>query len=367
MPTYILLSSLTAQGVQTLKSNPDRLREVNKDVEELGAKVDPPVGDARRVRLRQRRRGPGCGDDRARVGLARRAGQHEDPHADRADDRRVSRRRYLEVLDQRPSQAQFRFFSRQRPQFHSESQIHFRWRTSVTKSATIQARSWVREKTSTFATCPTRRWSCNGPVGPFFGPSRPRRARAARSAPRRALTRTSRPHPLRRPSRGSASRPCRPLTRRRRADRRSAVRARSARRSRLHRDALALLRRPGLLRIREAYVECTGVSRRLRARLRRRDLHWPRSARRFTTSVRPSLCRCRNSSTNGVTACPRTPARPASARAASINGSTSSRLVGGGCARTMPLPPRSQCARAIAAASAADSVRAGTAGPPPAE
>jgi uncharacterized protein with GYD domain len=39
MPTYILLSSLTAQGVQTLKSNPDRLREVNKDVEELGAKV----------------------------------------------------------------------------------------------------------------------------------------------------------------------------------------------------------------------------------------------------------------------------------------------------------------------------------------
>ena len=39
MATYILLSSLTAQGVQTLKSNPDRLREVNRDVEELGAKV----------------------------------------------------------------------------------------------------------------------------------------------------------------------------------------------------------------------------------------------------------------------------------------------------------------------------------------
>ena len=39
MPVYIMLSSLTAQGVQTLKSNPDRLREVNKDVEELGAKV----------------------------------------------------------------------------------------------------------------------------------------------------------------------------------------------------------------------------------------------------------------------------------------------------------------------------------------
>ena len=34
-----MLTSLTAQGVQTLKSNPERLREVNRDVEELGAKV----------------------------------------------------------------------------------------------------------------------------------------------------------------------------------------------------------------------------------------------------------------------------------------------------------------------------------------
>ncbi|HEX7256391.1 MAG TPA: GYD domain-containing protein [Gaiellaceae bacterium] len=39
MPTYILLTTLTAQGVQTLKANPARLREVNRDVEELGAKV----------------------------------------------------------------------------------------------------------------------------------------------------------------------------------------------------------------------------------------------------------------------------------------------------------------------------------------
>jgi uncharacterized protein with GYD domain len=39
MPTYILLSNLTAKGVQTLKSNPARLREVNNDVEELGARV----------------------------------------------------------------------------------------------------------------------------------------------------------------------------------------------------------------------------------------------------------------------------------------------------------------------------------------
>ena len=39
MPIFILLSTLTQQGVQTLKSNPERLREVNKDVEELGARV----------------------------------------------------------------------------------------------------------------------------------------------------------------------------------------------------------------------------------------------------------------------------------------------------------------------------------------
>ena len=36
---FILLSNLSQQGVQTLKSNPERLRQVNQDVEELGAKV----------------------------------------------------------------------------------------------------------------------------------------------------------------------------------------------------------------------------------------------------------------------------------------------------------------------------------------
>jgi uncharacterized protein with GYD domain len=39
MPIFILLSTLTQQGVMTLKSNPERLREVNKDVEELGCRV----------------------------------------------------------------------------------------------------------------------------------------------------------------------------------------------------------------------------------------------------------------------------------------------------------------------------------------
>ena len=39
MPLYLMLSQLTEKGVQTLNSNPSRLREVNHDVEELGAKV----------------------------------------------------------------------------------------------------------------------------------------------------------------------------------------------------------------------------------------------------------------------------------------------------------------------------------------
>lgn len=39
MPKYLMLSSLSEQGLQTLRANPERLREVNKDVEELGAKV----------------------------------------------------------------------------------------------------------------------------------------------------------------------------------------------------------------------------------------------------------------------------------------------------------------------------------------
>lgn len=39
MPTYIVLSRLSEQGLQTLRANPDRLRQVNRDVEELGAKV----------------------------------------------------------------------------------------------------------------------------------------------------------------------------------------------------------------------------------------------------------------------------------------------------------------------------------------
>ena len=39
MPMYLMLTTLTEKGTLTLNSNPGRLLEVNRDVEELGAKV----------------------------------------------------------------------------------------------------------------------------------------------------------------------------------------------------------------------------------------------------------------------------------------------------------------------------------------
>ena len=39
MPYYIMLTNLTSEGRKTLMSNPGRLREVNKEVEAMGAKV----------------------------------------------------------------------------------------------------------------------------------------------------------------------------------------------------------------------------------------------------------------------------------------------------------------------------------------
>ncbi|HBX43595.1 MAG TPA: GYD domain superfamily [Deltaproteobacteria bacterium] len=39
MALYILLSSLTDEGRKTVKSKPDRIKEVNKEIEGMGAKV----------------------------------------------------------------------------------------------------------------------------------------------------------------------------------------------------------------------------------------------------------------------------------------------------------------------------------------
>jgi uncharacterized protein with GYD domain len=39
MATFVMLTNLTPEGVQTLKNNPTRVQEVNKEVEQLGVKV----------------------------------------------------------------------------------------------------------------------------------------------------------------------------------------------------------------------------------------------------------------------------------------------------------------------------------------
>ena len=39
MATYVLLTKVTAAGVKTLQANPRRIKEVNKEIEALGATV----------------------------------------------------------------------------------------------------------------------------------------------------------------------------------------------------------------------------------------------------------------------------------------------------------------------------------------
>jgi uncharacterized protein with GYD domain len=39
MATYILLSTLTDEGRKTIKARPERIQEVNKEIEAMGAKV----------------------------------------------------------------------------------------------------------------------------------------------------------------------------------------------------------------------------------------------------------------------------------------------------------------------------------------
>ncbi len=39
MPIYVLLSTLTTEGRQTMHAHPERLEAVNKEIEELGCRV----------------------------------------------------------------------------------------------------------------------------------------------------------------------------------------------------------------------------------------------------------------------------------------------------------------------------------------
>lgn len=39
MPIYVMLSTLTDEGAKTIKERPERIKEVNKEIEALGVKV----------------------------------------------------------------------------------------------------------------------------------------------------------------------------------------------------------------------------------------------------------------------------------------------------------------------------------------
>jgi len=39
MPIYLMLTTLTDEGRKTIKDNPDRIKEVNKEVELMGVKI----------------------------------------------------------------------------------------------------------------------------------------------------------------------------------------------------------------------------------------------------------------------------------------------------------------------------------------
>ena len=91
MPIYVMLSTLTPEGVQTVKNNPQRIKEVNRELEQIGAKVLAPVGDAGPVRLRERRRGARREDDGQGLARARLARHGALRVAARDPDRRVHR------------------------------------------------------------------------------------------------------------------------------------------------------------------------------------------------------------------------------------------------------------------------------------
>ena len=92
MPTYIMLSTLTPEGIQTVKNNPQRIREVNREVEQLGAEVKAQWATLGVVRLRQRDRGARRQDDGADLARARLARHRPLRDADRDPDRRFHRR-----------------------------------------------------------------------------------------------------------------------------------------------------------------------------------------------------------------------------------------------------------------------------------
>ena len=91
MPTYIMLSTLTPEGVQTVKNNPAAHPRGQQRGRAARRHRQGAVGDARPLRLRQRRRGARREDDGARLARARLARHGALRVARRDPDRRLHR------------------------------------------------------------------------------------------------------------------------------------------------------------------------------------------------------------------------------------------------------------------------------------
>ena len=91
MPTYVMLTNLTAEGVRTLKNNPGRVAEVNKEVEQIGAKVVAQYATLGQYDFVTDRRGARREDDGQGLGRARLARDDDQPDADRDAGRRAGR------------------------------------------------------------------------------------------------------------------------------------------------------------------------------------------------------------------------------------------------------------------------------------
>ena len=94
-----MLSTLTPEGVQTVKNNPARIREVNKEVEQLGATVKAQwamLGHFDFVNIVEAPDEKTMARDLARARLARHGALRVAP---RDPDRRLHRRAVIRGLD----------------------------------------------------------------------------------------------------------------------------------------------------------------------------------------------------------------------------------------------------------------------------
>ena len=106
MPKYVMLTTLTAKGVQTFQANPDRIREVNRDVEELGAKVLHQWATIGAYDFLNIVEAPDAATDREDLGRARRARERQAPDVRADRDRRPARPpRRVVAPPARPSRA----------------------------------------------------------------------------------------------------------------------------------------------------------------------------------------------------------------------------------------------------------------------